>query len=104
MAQADPMSGMIPEIISSSAPNMRRRSSRRRTVLASGLLVKIAPNKNRATESLMAADGEPAHAEARPTLVGRRVRLRPGRPVTHRGCVGSWLSHQCGDGEGIRTR
>jgi aminoglycoside 6'-N-acetyltransferase len=28
----------------------------------------------------MAADGEPAHAEARPTLVGRRVRLRPGRP------------------------
>src|SRR5260221_2784414 len=32
------------------------------------------------TESLMAADGEPAHAEARPALAGRRVRLRPGRP------------------------
>jgi aminoglycoside 6'-N-acetyltransferase len=28
----------------------------------------------------MAADGESAHAEARPTLAGRRVRLRPGRP------------------------
>jgi aminoglycoside 6'-N-acetyltransferase len=28
----------------------------------------------------MAAGGEPVHAEARPALVGRRVRLRPGRP------------------------
>jgi len=32
------------------------------------------------TESFMAADGEPAHAQPRTTLVGRRVRLRPGRP------------------------
>src|SRR5258708_788786 len=31
-------------------------------------------------ESSMAADGEPAQAAARPTLVGRWVRLRPGRP------------------------
>src|SRR5258708_14764524 len=28
----------------------------------------------------MAAGGEPAHAGARPTLAGHRVRLRPGRP------------------------
>jgi aminoglycoside 6'-N-acetyltransferase len=28
----------------------------------------------------MAADGEPAQAEARPVLAGRRVRIRPGRP------------------------
>ena len=32
------------------------------------------------TELLMATDGGRIHADARPTLAGRRVRLRPGQP------------------------
>src|SRR5260221_11380155 len=41
---------------------------------------RIAGQGGGGTESLMAADGEPARAGARPALAGRRGRLRPGRP------------------------